>query len=147
MHRARSAKDLKGGLGLLVPGLQELEALRLSAPLWRALFPPTTVARRLGGVQYAQLPALTKSLVITLLPARRGVGARRVLAESRADGKVVALGYCQGDFSGLPLGDTVNGCIFRHIRHNWPVAIQKRPRPIAAERRRLCLTLSLTIQY
>jgi hypothetical protein len=40
-------------------------------------------------------------------------------------GKVAALRYRQGDFSGLPTGDPVNGCIFRHIRHNWPLAIRK----------------------
>jgi hypothetical protein len=47
-----------------------------------------------------------------------GAWEQAVLAESRADGKVAALRYRQGDFSGLPLGDPVNGCIFRHIRHN-----------------------------
>jgi hypothetical protein len=32
--------------------------------------------------------------------------------------RVAALSFRQGDFSGLPLSDPVNGCIFRHIRHN-----------------------------
>jgi hypothetical protein len=39
-----------------------------------------------------------------------------------ADGQVPAFapeGGRQGVFSGLPLDDPVNGCIFRHIRHKW----------------------------
>jgi hypothetical protein len=59
-----------------------------------------------------------KSLVITLLPGRRGARASRVLAEFRTDGKVAALRHSQGDFS-RP-GNPTNGCIFRNIRHNWP---------------------------